>query len=113
MIAHSVATTAQSVGDGLRGIDVYRVWGNKSHPYGRSWTRVNPSDVKNYRDSAGLPDVNSGEYISHGRIIDPSGIEITGASPLDGNAGGLDELIVPNSVKQIELIGVHMPDNAL
>jgi RHS repeat-associated protein len=80
---------------------VYRVWGNASGPFGHSWTPVNPGTVANFRDAAGLPNVNSGEWTSVGTLTDATGVVGRDALPLDGNVGGLPELLVPNARTQI------------
>ncbi|MBN1113101.1 MAG: hypothetical protein JXA53_09345, partial [Bacteroidales bacterium] len=89
--------------DDLVGQKVYRVWGDGSGPNGRSWSRTNPSTVPDYRDTAGLPDVNSGRFVSEGIITDSTGITTRKALELDGNKGGLDEVLIPNSEKQVNL----------
>jgi len=86
---------------------VYRVWGDDSAAWGHSWTTVDPSTIANYRDFAGLPDLNTGRFISVGQITDPSGISMRAALALDGNAGGLSELLIPDPFMQIELNGVY------
>lgn len=85
------------------GDKVYRVWGDGAGPGGRSWTRTDPSTVPGYRDAAGLPKQNSGRFVSEGRLRNVEGVETRDALPLDGNTGGLDELVVPNPARQIEV----------
>jgi hypothetical protein len=96
---------------------VYRVWGQdpsdpdaiirQSGPWGRSWTRVNPNTVSDYRDTAGLPNLfNKGRFVSTGILNDTTGVIVKSADPIGPNAGGLDELIVPNPQTQIILSGV-------
>jgi RHS repeat-associated protein len=87
---------------------VYRVWGGKSGPYGRSWTRVDPRTVPNYRDAAGLPDSNSGRFLSEGELINTEGVNAKTASALDGNQGGLDELEVPDAETQIDFVTIDV-----
>jgi RHS repeat-associated protein len=87
---------------------VYRVWGGKSGPNGRSWTRVDPRTVPNYRDAAGLPDSNTGRFLSEGELINTEGVNATTASELDGNQGGLDELEVPNPETQIDVFTIEV-----
>jgi RHS repeat-associated protein len=81
---------------------LFRVWGNESGPFGHSWTPVNPESVANFRDAAGLPNVNSGEWTSVGTLKDTTGLTTRDALPLDGNEGGLPETLVPNPRTQIE-----------
>lgn len=104
----------------LLGQEVFRVWGTNletpdvasSGPWGRSWSPIDPSTVTNFRNIAGLPNggesgaINAARFVSQGVITDPSGIIIRNALPLDGNAGGLLEYIIPNPQTQIELINV-------
>jgi hypothetical protein len=94
------------------GDKVYRVFGGEARGYGRSWTRVNPHEVPNYRDVAGLPNQNSGGFVVEGRIIDTTGIQVKTADPLHGNKGGLDELVIGNTATQIRferVYGVNPP----
>lgn len=64
---------------------------------------MNPGNVTNYRDAAGLPSGgasginNSGRFVIEGTIKDPSKIVKTrSALEFDGNAGGLPEYVIPN-----------------
>jgi len=82
-------------------ITVYRVWGGKSGPFGQSWTDVDPRSISNYRDLAGLPNANTGEYLSIGRLINNAGVSFRNALSLDGNAGGLSEVLIPNAETQV------------
>ena len=85
------------------GDQVYRVFGGESGPHGRSWTRTNPGSVNNYRDAAGLPDSNTGQFVAEGRLKNTKGVTQRDALPLDGNKGGIDEVLVPDPVNQIEI----------
>ena len=98
------------------GQTVYRVWGQGAEggarPWGRYWSRVDPRTVENYRDEAGLPDVNPARFLSIGRLRGTGGVEVTpgGAAPLDGNVGGIDEIKVPWPTLQIrvqQVIGLN------
>jgi hypothetical protein len=89
------------------GTIVYRVWGDKSHSDGRSWTTIDPSTVPNYRDAAGLPETNTGRFVSVGKLVDNTGITTRPALPLDGNRGGMSEIIIPNPNNQVRLSGVY------
>jgi hypothetical protein len=57
---------------------VYRVWGGASGPYGTSWTTLNPlwyeftNGAGSYRRDAGLPDFNTGTYLTTARVLDPA-----------------------------------------
>lgn len=50
------------------GDKIYRVWGDGAGPNGRSWSRTDPRTVENYRDSAGLPNQNSGRFVTEGTL---------------------------------------------
>ena len=57
---------------------------------------------------AGLPNgANYGRFVSEGVINDTSGMTSRSALPLDGNAGGLDEILVPDPETQVTLTGVY------
>ena len=99
------------------GQKVFRVWGqdpsrpdlvpDQSGPWGRSWTRVDPRTVPNFRNAAGLPDnANMGRFVSEGRLIDSSGVTARRALQIGKNVGGLDELEVPDAVKKVILDNV-------
>ena len=79
----AITDAAETISDSTASTDdiVYRVWGNGAqeweegaHPFGHSWTPVDPSTAADYRDIAGLPNKNSGQFLSIGKIKDPSGI---------------------------------------
>lgn len=81
---------------------VYRVWGQdtnnpdllpqQSGLWGRSWTRIDPRAVPDYRNAAGLPDnANLGRFISEGRLSDTTGVTTREALRIGNNTGGLDE----------------------
>jgi RHS repeat-associated protein len=86
-----------------KGTKVYRVYGENNNPLGQSWTTVDPSTVPNYRDAAGLPDVNTGRFVIEGTIINPTGITTRKALPLDGNKGGLAEILIPDAKTQVHI----------
>jgi hypothetical protein len=89
------------------GMSLYRTWGGGARSDGISWTTINPAVVPNYRDAVGLPDKNAGRFLSHGILIDKTGVTSKfPAHPLDGNRGGLPELIVPDPAKQIKIVRV-------
>jgi hypothetical protein len=64
---------------------------------------VDPRTLPNYREIAGLPDVNSGRFLSIGTLTDADGVLFTVAEALDGNPGGVSELVVPAPERQILL----------
>ena len=82
---------------------MYRVYGGDSKAGGASWTTTNPADAPNFRDSAGHPSGgasgvnNTGQFVIEGTLKDPSKVVKTrDALPLDGNSGGMPELIIPD-----------------
>ena len=89
-------------------IDVFRVFGGKSKADGFSFTTVNPNTVDNFRDAAGLPDVNTGRFVLEGTVNPADIIKSRQALPLDGNRGGLLELIIdPKNVNTKRVSGVN------
>ena len=106
------AKAAAGSSDVSAGTKLYRVWGDEARAWGRSWTTEDPSLAGNYRDIAGLPNQNSGRFVSEGMLTNTEGVEVTTAAPLHGNQGGMTEVIVPNPEQQIELqrvSGVNPP----
>lgn len=85
------------------GQDVFRVWGGESGPFGHSWTPMNPENVSNFRDAAGLPNVNTGTQMTTGTLTDTTGVTSRSALPLDGNKGGAPEFLVPKPQEQIQI----------
>ena len=73
---------------------VYRVFGGGSPQYGWSWTPVDPRTVPNYRDAAGLPPENSGEFLVQGTVRTSQIQEIRLARPIPPNRGGLPEYVI-------------------
>jgi len=49
-------------------LPVYRVYGGGSSMYGKSYSIINPKYVPFYRNFAGLPNANSGQYLLRGYI---------------------------------------------
>jgi len=89
------------------GTTVYRVWGGKSGPWGESWTTVNPNTVPNLRSAAGLPDVNTGRFVSEGVLQSTEGVTSRGALIIKpGQQGNLPELVIKNAEQQIKLRNV-------
>lgn len=85
------------------GTHVYRAWGGEARPFGNYWTTVNPSQVSNYRNTAGLPNCNAGTGLLRGTIVSSTSKHTTPAAPCDGNAGGLPQVIIENANEQIRL----------
>jgi hypothetical protein len=81
-------------------VDVYRAFGGDARAQGFSWTTTDPRTVSNFRDAAGLPSGgasgvnNSADFLIQGRARASDIIESRSALPLDGNQGGLPELII-------------------
>jgi RHS repeat-associated protein len=98
------AAAKSGVGEGTK---VFRVWGDEAGAFGKSWTTVDPRTVPSYRSAAGLPNQNSGRFLSEGILQDTSGIRLKTADPLHGNAGGLSEVVIPNPQLQIQLRNVQ------
>jgi hypothetical protein len=88
------------------GQKVFRVWGDEAGAWGKSWTRIDPRTTPGYRNAAGLPKQNTGRFVSEGRLRSTAGVEARAALSLEGKSGGLDELVVPDPRRQIELEGV-------
>lgn len=90
-------------------ITVYRVFGGDARAQGFSWTTVNPKSASNFRDIAGLPSggasgsTNTADFMIKGTVNIKDVIKTRSALPLDGNVGGLPELIIdPAKVKIID-----------
>jgi len=88
-------------------IPIYRVYGGGSSIYGKSYSVFNPNYIPRYRNFAGLPNVNSGEYLLKGNIqLKDIYLGRWFAAPWDGNSGGLpfelfqnyDQLINPRGI---------------
>lgn len=85
-------------GDGT--IDVYRAFGGDARAQGFSWTTKDPRKVDNFRDAAGLPSggasgaTNTADFLIEGKVNVSDVIRSRSALPLDGNKGGLPELII-------------------
>lgn len=85
------------------GQKVFWVYGGDSAAGGASWSPVNPANVPNFRNVAGLPSggasgaTNAGRFVIEGTLQDAGAVvKVRPALPLDGNAGGLTEYIIPN-----------------
>lgn len=56
---------------------------------------------------AGLPDeANLGRFVSQGILQDTTGVQVREALQIGANAGGLDELLIPNPEARVLLTGV-------
>jgi hypothetical protein len=83
------------------------VHGGESGPNGHSWTPVDPTTLENPRDALGLPNGNSGEYLTTGKVLDWTGVAGRRALPLDGNNGGAPEYLFPDPEGQIRPVGTR------
>jgi RHS repeat-associated protein len=99
-----VPMTQSDVEKRLDGVTVYRVWGGGSGPNGHSWTPIDPRSLPDARDNLGLPNANTAENLTIGRLVDSSGVTLRPALPLDGNRGGAPEILVPNPAAQIQIL---------
>jgi len=98
------AKTADKAGDVVKGdndsVDIFRVFGGDARAQGFSWTTVDPRTVSNFRDAAGLPSggasgsTNTADFLIKGEAKLSDIIKSRSALPLDGNKGGLPELII-------------------
>jgi hypothetical protein len=85
---------------------VYRDFGGDARAQGFSWTTKNPTSIKDFRNIAGLPSggasgaTNTADFMIKGRVNINNIIKSRSALPLDGNKGGLPELIIdPKNVR--------------
>ena len=104
--------TKEREGNAAKGSDdvvnVFRVYGGKAKPNGFSWTSVNPNSVGNFRNAAGLPNVNKGRFVIEGTVKRSNIIKTRSALPLDGNKGGLLEFIIdPKNVNINRVSGAN------
>jgi hypothetical protein len=92
-----VQKTVLSEQEIVAGTPVYRVWGGDAKPWGSSsgsyWTTVDPRTVENYRSVAGLPNENTGRFVSEGILLTtqkatPGGadVAVAGRRRFNGNA---------------------------
>ena len=95
------------------GTSVTRNWGGQSGPFGQSWT-TDPVTIQS-RNSLGLETTNTAEFVSHGTVMDNTGITTRSALAWGRFAGGGQEtLFEPGTAQnQIQLNAVTMPDNPL
>lgn len=83
---------------------VFRAFGGDSGPGGKSFTPVNPNSVSNFRDAAGLPSggiygTNTARFMIEGTVKEKNILLRRGAIPMDGNRGGLPEIVVKDATK--------------
>ncbi len=89
-----------------RKINVFRAFGGDARAQGFSWTPIDPTTVKNFRNVAGLPSggasgaTNTANFMIEGQVRAKNILKTRSALPLDGNVGGLPEFIInPKNVK--------------
>ena len=102
-------------------VPVYRVHGGASKVtrhrpdgnYRNSWSLDNPKNIENYRDGAGLPNVNSGRRLAEGEIeirnLSPENTDLfRKALPIeqDGVAGGRAWEVLPD-IRKIDIYKVE------
>ena len=93
-------------------LTVYRVFGGDARAQGFSWTTVDPRSISNFRDGAGLPSggpsgaTNTADFLVEGWVSVSDVIKSRSALPLDGNKGGLPELII--DPKNVRITGVSV-----
>ena len=83
--------------------EVYRVWGGGSRPNGHFYSPHDPRLTPGYRNIAGLPPQNSGEFLNIGRVVNGEGLSFGPAAPIGGNVGGLTEIQIFNLGEQFRL----------
>jgi hypothetical protein len=88
---------------------VYRVFGGEAGALGKSWTPINPNSLANYRNAAGLPNVNTGRFVIEGTVKESNILLRRSALPWDGNKGGLMEYVIkdPTKIKLNRVSGVN------
>ena len=80
---------------------VYRIWGGAAGKWGASWTPVNPMLMKNPRETLGLPNVNTGQFMTAAKAYSlPDATRA--AKALDGHAGGGPEWLFYSASTQLE-----------
>ena len=95
--AESGLFVSRSAGDTVK---VFRVFGGDARAQGFSWTTKDPRNIINFRDVAGLPSggtsgsINTANFLLHGEAKFGDIIKSRRALPLDGNKGGMRELII-------------------
>lgn len=108
--ADGVVDAVKCGGNAVEGTKLYRVWGDDAGPWGKSWTTVDPRTVDGFRNLAGLPDKNTGRFLSEGILIDSSNTIVKSADALMSSRGvrpgGLPEVVVPNAEARIKLQNV-------
>ena len=93
-------------------ITVYRVFGGDARVYGHSWTPIDPRTVENYRNFAGLPSGgasganNTADFMVIGKMNPDAIVKQRPALPLDGNEGGLPEILIDKPEVSVDIIDI-------
>ena len=88
---------------------VYRVWGGVSGPYGTSWTTLNPlwhefaNGAGSYRRDAGLPDFNTGTYLTTAKVLDP--LVVAAPFPAFSYENPAIHYYVPGGLPEVTIVG--------
>ncbi len=96
-------------------VTVYRAFGGDSRAQGFSWTTTDPRTVSNFRDVAGLPSggasgaTKTADFLIQGKVSPADIIKSRPALPLDGNRGGLPELIIDPEKMRLNDFSVLKP----
>ena len=105
--AKAVLTGAAKAAATGEGTQLFRVFGNEAKGLGQYYTTVNPANVANYRQAAGLYPGNSGQFLLQGGLKDMQGVIFSRAAPGPGGiGGGLPEVFVPSPQTQINILRV-------
>jgi hypothetical protein len=78
-----------------------------SRAMGQSWTTKPIEEMANPRAELGLPDANPARFLIHARVVDPTGMELRAALPLDGHPGGGPEVLIPDPERQLRILRVE------
>lgn len=87
-----------------KAIYAYRIWGGEATKWGTYWTPENPLLMTNPRRELGLPDSNSGQFLTMVRVFGLPD-EVGLAAPLDGNPGGAVQWRFFNAQVQLGEVG--------
>ncbi len=86
---------------------LFRVFGNEAKGLGQYYTTVNPANVANYRQVAGLYPGNSGQFVLQGALKNTQDVIFSRAAPGPGGVGGgLPQVFVPSPQMQINILRV-------
>jgi RHS repeat-associated protein len=103
-----VGEASEAIGGGAQqGMRLYRVFGDEAKGLGQYYTTVNPADVADFREAAGLFPGNSGRFVLEGVLQDTEGVQVgvAEAGPR-GVGGGLPQVFVPNPTSQISVLRI-------